>query len=120
MDTPPVYVIGAGPSGDSILSPDAGIIGVIVEAADPLTGGVDGRTGATAAATNQADLNRGATLGMDAARRGYYAVYGGSPGLTYLLDGFSMSMEERGLDAAIRRQLFVDDPARLFAVAPRN
>ena len=59
-------------------------------------------------------------LGMDAARRGYYAVYGGSPGLTYLLDGFSMSMEERGLDAAIRRQLFVDDPARLFAVAPRN
>ena len=59
-------------------------------------------------------------LGMDAARRGYYAVYGGSPGLTYLLDGFSASMEERGLDAAVRRQLFVDNPARLFAVAPRN
>ena len=59
-------------------------------------------------------------LGMDAARRGYYAVYGGSPGLTYLLDGFSVSMEERGLDAAVRRQLFVDDPARLFAAAPRS
>lgn len=59
-------------------------------------------------------------LGMDAARRGYYAVYGGSPGLTYLLDGFSTAMEERGLDAAVRRQLFVDNPARLFAVAPRN
>jgi hypothetical protein len=40
--------IGAGPSGDSILAPDAGIIGVIVEAADPLTGGPDGRTGAGA------------------------------------------------------------------------
>ena len=27
-------------------------------------------------------------LGMDAARRGYFAVYGGAPGLTWLLDGF--------------------------------
>jgi len=59
-------------------------------------------------------------LGMDAARRGYYAVYGGSPGLTYLLDGFSTTMEERGLDAAIRRQLFVDNPARLLAFSPPN
>ena len=59
-------------------------------------------------------------LGMDAARRGYYTVYGGSPGLAYLLDGFTIAMAERGLDETIRRQLFVDDPARLFAVAPRN
>jgi phosphotriesterase-related protein len=56
-------------------------------------------------------------LGMDAARRGYYAVHGGSPGLTWLLDGFSASMEERGLGPDVRRRLFVDNPARVFAFA---
>ena len=55
------------------------------------------------------------TLGMDAARRGYYAVYGGAPGLTWLLDGFSAAMDGIGLDAAARRQLFVTNPARAFA-----
>jgi phosphotriesterase-related protein len=56
-------------------------------------------------------------LGMDAARRGYYAVYGGKPGLTWLLDGFAAAMEERGLDVDVRRRLFVDNPARVFAFA---
>ncbi len=56
-------------------------------------------------------------LGMDAARRGYYAVYGGSPGLTWLLDGFSAAMEERGLGADVKRQLFVENPARVFSFA---
>jgi phosphotriesterase-related protein len=51
-------------------------------------------------------------LGMDAARRGYYAVYGGRPGLTWLLDGFARLMEARGLDAGIRRRLFVANPGR--------
>jgi phosphotriesterase-related protein len=55
------------------------------------------------------------TLGMDAARRGYYAVYGGAPGLTWLLDGFSAEMDGIGLDAAARRQLFVTNPAMAFA-----
>ncbi|MGK2851368.1 MAG: phosphotriesterase family protein [Candidatus Limnocylindrales bacterium] len=54
-------------------------------------------------------------LGMDAARQGYYTVYGGQPGLTFLLDGFSVLMEERGLDATTRHRLFVENPARLFA-----
>jgi phosphotriesterase-related protein len=57
-------------------------------------------------------------LGMDAARRGYYAVYGGVPGLTWLLDGFSAAMDERGLGPDVRRRLFVDNPARVFAFAP--
>jgi 5-phospho-D-xylono-1,4-lactonase len=57
-------------------------------------------------------------LGMDAARRGYYAVYGGSPGLTWLLDGFAAAMEDRGLGPDVRRRLFVDNPARVFAFAP--
>ena len=56
-------------------------------------------------------------LGMDAARRGYHAVYGGSPGMTWLLDGFSTSMEERGLGADLRRRLFVENPARVFSFA---
>lgn len=54
-------------------------------------------------------------LGMDAARQGYYAVYGGSPGLSWLLGEFSRLMDERGLDAGVRRQLFVENPARVFA-----
>jgi phosphotriesterase-related protein len=56
-------------------------------------------------------------LGMDAARRGYLRVYGGSPGLTWLLDGFTAELETAGVDAAIRRRLFVDNPARAFAFA---
>ena len=56
-------------------------------------------------------------LGMDAARQGYYAVYGGSPGLTWLLGEFSQQMEDRGLAADARRQLFVENPARVFAFA---
>jgi 5-phospho-D-xylono-1,4-lactonase len=55
------------------------------------------------------------TLGMDAARQGYYAVYGGSPGLTWLLDGFSAAMDGVGLDPTARRRLFVANPARAFA-----
>jgi phosphotriesterase-related protein len=56
-------------------------------------------------------------LGMDAARRGYLRVYGGSPGLTWLLDGFTAELEAAGIDAGIRRHLFVDNPARAFAFA---
>jgi phosphotriesterase-related protein len=56
-------------------------------------------------------------LGMDAARQGYYAVYGGGPGLTWLLDGFATAMDDRGLGADVRRRLFVDNPARIFAFA---
>ena len=61
------------------------------------------------------DLAGRIVLGMDAARRRYYKVYGGSPGLTWLLDGFSARMDEAGLDESLRRRLFVDNPARVFA-----
>ncbi len=54
-------------------------------------------------------------LGMDAARQGYYTVYGGTPGLGWLLDGFSAAMAAIGLDDAIRHRLFVTNPARAFA-----
>jgi 5-phospho-D-xylono-1,4-lactonase len=58
-------------------------------------------------------------LGMDAARRRYYRVFGGSPGLTWLLDGFSSMLAGAGVDAAVRHRLFVDNPARLYAFAER-
>lgn len=54
-------------------------------------------------------------LGMDAARRRYYRVHGGGPGLVWLLDGFSAAMAAAGLDGPIRQRLFVANPAHLFA-----
>ncbi len=62
----------------------------------------------------------GILLGMDAARQGYYTAYGGSPGLTWLLDGFTRLMAERGIDAGTRQRLFVANPARAFAFAPTS
>jgi predicted metal-dependent phosphotriesterase family hydrolase len=56
-------------------------------------------------------------LGMDAARQSYYTAFGGTPGLAYLLRGFTDELEAAGLDAEIRHRLFVDNPARAFAFA---
>ncbi len=56
-------------------------------------------------------------VGMDAARRGYYHVFGGQPGLAWLLDGFRRLLDASGLDAAVRHRLFVTNPARLFSFA---
>jgi predicted metal-dependent phosphotriesterase family hydrolase len=56
-------------------------------------------------------------LGMDAARQSYYTAYGGTPGLGYLLRGFSDLLEARGLGAELRRRFFVDNPARAYAFA---
>jgi predicted metal-dependent phosphotriesterase family hydrolase len=56
-------------------------------------------------------------LGMDAARQGYYRAFGGSPGLSFLLDEFRATMEAHGLGGQIRNRLFVDNPMRAFPVA---
>jgi 5-phospho-D-xylono-1,4-lactonase len=56
-------------------------------------------------------------VGMDAARQGYYRAYGGSPGLTYLLDEFSRAMTGRGLGQDVWRAIFIENPARAFAFA---
>jgi len=56
-------------------------------------------------------------LGMDAARQGYYAAFGGRPGLPYLLTTFAAAMASRGLDAAMQRRIFVENPAHAFAFA---
>jgi phosphotriesterase-related protein len=59
-------------------------------------------------------------LGLDAARQGYWAEYGGSPGMTFLLAAFSDAMEARGIGAAERRAIFVENPARAYAFAART
>ena len=56
-------------------------------------------------------------LGMDAARQGYLAAYGGSPGLPFLLGEFSAQMDARGLRAPVRHRFFVENPARAYAFA---
>ena len=67
-------------------------------------------------AMTAAGLTDRIVLGMDAARQGYYGVYGGRPGLGYLLGAFSTMLDDHGLDG-IRRALFVDNPARALAFA---
>ncbi len=56
-------------------------------------------------------------LGMDAARRGYWAVHGGSPGMAWLLGDFAAAMAARGIGPAEQRLLFVENPARAYAFA---
>ena len=54
-------------------------------------------------------------LGLDAARRGYWSAYGGTPGMAYLLGDFSQQMDAAGITALARRRMFVENPARAFA-----
>ena len=54
-------------------------------------------------------------LGLDAARQGYWTAYGGSPGWAFLLGGFAHQMRERGLGDREQWELFVANPARLYA-----
>jgi predicted metal-dependent phosphotriesterase family hydrolase len=54
------------------------------------------------------------TLGLDAARQGYWAEYGGSPGWTYLLDTFSTQLRARGFGEAQLHVLFVDAPGGAY------
>lgn len=56
-------------------------------------------------------------LGLDAARRRYLRVFGGSPGLAWLLGEFRRLMTDRGIGEVTQHRLFVDNPARVFAFA---
>jgi phosphotriesterase-related protein len=55
-------------------------------------------------------------LGNDAARRRYLHVFGGEPGLAWLLETFPARMGTPDI-AGLEQQLFVDNPARAFAFA---
>ncbi len=54
-------------------------------------------------------------LGHDAARRTYLGVYGGAPGLAWLLGDFSALMLARGIPQAMIDGFFVANPARALA-----
>jgi 5-phospho-D-xylono-1,4-lactonase len=56
-------------------------------------------------------------LGMDAARRGYWTVHGGSPGMAWLLGEFAAAMAERGIGPVEQALLFVQNPARAYTFA---
>jgi phosphotriesterase-related protein len=55
------------------------------------------------------------TLGLDAARQGYWSTYGGSPGWAWLLDDFAAMMRARGLGDAEQRDLFIQTPGAAYS-----
>jgi 5-phospho-D-xylono-1,4-lactonase len=57
-------------------------------------------------------------LGMDAARRGYWAVHGGTPGMSWLLGPYRERLLARGVARGDVERLFVANPARYLAFAP--
>jgi len=56
-------------------------------------------------------------LGMDAARNSYWTTFGGSPGLSFLLDTFSQDLQELGFTDQHLATIFVDNPSRAYALA---
>lgn len=56
-------------------------------------------------------------LGMDAARRGYWVVHGGRPGMAWLLGDFAARMLDRGIGPTEQALLFVANPARAYTFA---
>lgn len=55
-------------------------------------------------------------LGMDAARSSYWTSFGGSPGLTFLLDTFSRQLRDAGFTDESLRTIFIDNPARAYSL----
>lgn len=58
-------------------------------------------------------------LGMDAARPTYWKSYGGSPGLSFLLNEFSQQMRSRGLSEQQWQRIFVSTPADAYNINPK-
>ncbi len=54
------------------------------------------------------------TLGMDMAKNAYWKSYGGSPGLTYLIDTIPTFLKSKGLEEHYQK-IFFDNPKRLYA-----
>ena len=54
------------------------------------------------------------TLGLDAARQGYWEAYGGSPGIPWFVDGLSALLSERGIGEDVKRRFYVDNPTAAY------
>ena len=79
--------------------------------------GRTGRSSCSAGWSRTGSLDR-IVLGMDAARQGYYRVYGGSPGLALAARWVQRrACEARASTRRSAHRLFVDNPARAFAFA---
>jgi phosphotriesterase-related protein len=62
------------------------------------------------------ELSAHVVVGNDAARRRYYTVFGGSPGLGWLLDSLA-GVHGDPIAPTFQQQIFVENPARAFAFA---
>jgi phosphotriesterase-related protein len=56
-------------------------------------------------------------LGMDAARNRYWAAFGGSPGLNFLLTTFARQLLDQGLTDEHLAAIFTDNPSRAYALS---
>jgi len=54
------------------------------------------------------------TLGLDAARQGYWEVYQGRPGIPWFVDGLSALLSERGIGDDVQRGFYVDNPTAAY------
>ncbi len=59
------------------------------------------------------------TLGMDMAKKAYWKSYGGSPGLTYLIDTIPKFLKSKGLEKYFQN-LFFDNPQKLYSFLIKN
>ncbi len=59
-------------------------------------------------------------LGMDAARRGYWSSFGGSPGLAYLLTDFSVELRRAGVSDEALHRMFVVNPRDAYQFSTRE
>lgn len=59
-------------------------------------------------------------LGMDAARPSYWKSYGGSPGLSFLLNEFTQAMAARGLCKEHWNTIFISNPASAYNFNERS
>jgi 5-phospho-D-xylono-1,4-lactonase len=56
-------------------------------------------------------------VGMDAARKSYWKHYGGSPGMTYIVDTLVPTLKSRGVSEALTSNMLVTTPASAYSFA---
>jgi predicted metal-dependent phosphotriesterase family hydrolase len=57
-------------------------------------------------------------LGTDGARRSLWATFGGRPGLAWLAAGYRTVLADAGIDEAMQRTLFEENPQRFLGMMP--
>jgi phosphotriesterase-related protein len=85
-------------------------------------GGASGEIDATIAKSILELVERGyedrilVSQGLD--KRSEFLAWGGSPGLVYLLERFTLNLMEAGAQAPLVRSLLVENPARALTISP--